>query len=215
MIDEVIVRVLFLVFISGLGWVVGTTLRVSSKDISSLLIYIISPFVIFVSILGSPATIEYFEYSLAALLTASTAATLAYGVARLLWQDGRINLFSFAGGTGNTGYFALPLVFALFNEKQIAIAVFIILGINIYEFTVGYFITAKGVFNAKDSLGKILRLPIFYAAALGMLCKGLKINFGQTLLSSISNFKGAYSVLGMMVIGITLAAYRKLTSSPC
>jgi len=210
MIAEITVRVLFLAFISGLGWVVGTTLRISSKDISTLLIYIISPFVIFISILGSPADVGYFEYSLAAFLTASAAAAAAYGVARLLWQDERINLFSFAGGTGNTGYFALPLVFALFNEKQVAIAVFIIIGINIYEFTVGYFITAKGVLNAKDSLKKILRLPILYAAVLGMLCRGLEIDFGQTLLSSISSFKGAYSVLGMMVIGITLAAYRKI-----
>lgn len=79
--------------------------------------------------------------------------------------------FSFAVGTGNTGYFALPLAFALFNAQQIAIAVFIIIGINIYEFTVGYFIAAKGTFKTTESLQKIVRLPILYAIILGMTFK--------------------------------------------
>jgi len=207
---DIITRVLFLIFIAGLGWTVGSTLKIKSGDISALLIYIISPFVIFVSILQSPADWSYFTYSLGALVTASVAAAVAYAIGRLLWRDGRANLFSFAGGTGNTGYFALPLVFALFNEKQIAIAVFIIIGVNIYEFTVGYFITARGVLDTRQSLGRIARLPILYAALIGMAFKMLDIQLGEIVVSSLSNFKGAYSVLGMMVIGITLAAYRKI-----
>ncbi|PWC10287.1 AEC family transporter [Brenneria corticis] len=210
MISEVVVRVLFLIFIAGLGWGMGAKLKMSSKDISALLIYVISPFVIFVSILQSPADWTYFRYSLGALLTASIAASIAYFLARFIWDDGRVNLFSFAGGTGNTGYFALPLVFALFNETQVAVAIFIIIGINLYEFSVGYFIAAKGVLNTKESLGKIVRLPILYAAIIGMVFKGLGIDLGDVLLSGMSNFKGAYSVLGMMVIGITLASYRKV-----
>ncbi|MFT4190951.1 MAG: AEC family transporter [Comamonas sp.] len=207
---EIVTRVLFLIFIAGLGWTVGTLLKIKSADISALLIYIISPFVIFVSILQSPADWSYFAYSLGALVTTSIAAAVAYAIGRGLWRDGRTNLFSFAGGTGNTGYFALPLVFALFNEKQVAIAVFIIIGVNIYEFTVGYFIAARGVLNTRQSLGRIVRLPILYAALLGMLFKVLGIQPGEVVISSLSNFKGAYSVLGMMVIGITLAAYRKV-----
>ncbi|AAO28599.1 AEC family transporter [Xylella fastidiosa subsp. fastidiosa] len=210
MIVEVLIRVFFLICTAALGWGAGYILKLSSKEISSLLVYVISPFVIFVSILQSPADWTYFAYSLGALLTASVAAFLAYGLARMIWSDGRVNLFSFAAGTGNTGYFALPLAFALFNAQQIAIAVFIIIGINIYEFTVGYFIAAKGTFKTTDSLQKIVRLPILYAIILGMTFKKWGIDVGATLLSAMSNFKGAYSVLGMMVIGVTLASYQKI-----
>ncbi|HHW4680450.1 MAG TPA: hypothetical protein ACQGQX_03010 [Xylella taiwanensis] len=166
MIVEVFIRVFFLIFTAALGWGAGYILKLSSRDIASLLIYVISPFVIFVSILQSPADWTYFGYSLGALLTASVAAFLAYCLARIIWKDGRVNLFSFAAGTGNTGYFALPLAFALFNERQIAVAVFIIIGVNIYEFTVGYFITAKGAFKTTESLGRLIRLPILYAIIL-------------------------------------------------
>lgn len=206
MIDDIFLRVSFLIFITGLGWLAGSVLRLGAKDISLLLVYIVAPFVIFLAILQSPADWSYFAYSAGALLTASLAACAAYAVGRLLWRDGRANLFAFAGGTGNTGYFALPLVFALFDEKQTAIAVFIIIGINLYEFTVGYFITARDALDTKKSLISIIKLPIIYAALAGILCKSLGLIPGEAILSSLENFKGAYSILGMMVIGITFSS---------
>lgn len=67
--------------------------------------------------------------------------------------EGRLrNLFSFAGGTGNTGYSALPLVFALFDPRQIVIAVFII-GVNLHEFTIGYFIAARNMLDPGTAYG--------------------------------------------------------------
>ncbi|MEG9883467.1 MAG: AEC family transporter [Hyphomicrobiales bacterium] len=210
MTGEIVIRVSALIFIAGLGWITGFVLNLRSRDISVLLIYIISPVVIFISILQSPADWSYLGYSAAAFSTASLAAGIAYLVGGVLWQDGRVNLFAFAGGTGNTGYFGLPLVFAVFNERQVAIAVFIIIGLNIYEFTCGYFITARAFLTIKESLKCIVRLPVIYAAIAGMAFKALKIAPGEIVLSTLSNFKGAYSVLGMMVIGITLAAYRKI-----
>lgn len=210
MTHEIIARVLFSVFIAGLGWLMGSTLKIRSGDISALLIYVISPFAIFVSILQSPADWSYFRYTAGAFATASVAAAAAWLIGRTLWKDRRANLFAFAGGTGNTGYFALPLVFALFNENQVAIAVFIIIGVNIYEFTVGYFLAARGVLGIRQSLKRIATLPIIYAALFGLVFKVLGIDAGDVVISGLSNFKGAYSVLGMMVIGITLSAWRKV-----
>src|SRR5690554_4206541 len=129
MFEEVFWRVLFLIFIAGLGWVAARALTIGAREVSALLVYIISPFVVFLAIIRSPADWSYFAYTLGGLLTASLAACAAYGVGRMAWQDGRANLFAFAGGTGNTGYFGLPLIFALFDEQQVAIAAFIIIGI--------------------------------------------------------------------------------------
>lgn len=210
MFSEIFIRVLFLIFIAFLGWAGGVALRLNARDISALLIYIIAPFVIFISVVQSPADFSYFGYSLGALVTASVFASGAYLAGRLLWKDPRANLFGFTGGTANTGYFGLPMVFALFDEKQIAVAVFIIIGMTAYEFTVGYFISAKGVMNTRESLLRILKLPVIYAALAGILFKKLNIEQSEVLVSGFDNFKGAYSVLGMMVIGITLASFRGL-----
>lgn len=210
MITDITIRVAFLIFITGLGWCAGTLIKTNSKDISSLLVFIISPFVIFISILESPADWKYFMFSAAAFLTASIAAAITYFIGSLLWKDSRKNLFSFAGGTGNTGYFALPIIFSLFSENQIAIAIFIIIGVNIYEFTIGFFITAKGAMNTIDCFKRITKLPIIYVALFSIAIKSFNIDLNNTVLDSLSVFKGAYSLLGMMVIGITLSAYKKI-----
>lgn len=210
MIIEVFFRAFLLLSLSGVGWFLGKKLSLSSKDISALLVYVIAPFVIFYAIIQSPADWTFFKYSLAAFTIATSMAILGLVFAKLFFQDSRVNLFGFAAGTGNTGYFALPLVLAIFDQQQVAIAIFIIIGITLYEFTVGYFITANGALSYKESLLKVIKMPIIYAAALGMLCKYLGLQFGDIFLSFLANFKGAYSVLGMMTIGITIAQFSKL-----
>lgn len=118
MIVEVFIRVFFLIFTAALGWGAGYILKLSSRDISSLLIYVISPFVIFLSILQSPADWTYFRYSLVALLTASTAALLAYCLARMIWKDGRVNLFHLQQGQVIQGILhCLLLLHSLMSDK--------------------------------------------------------------------------------------------------
>ncbi len=207
---EIFARVAFLIGIAGLGYGVGRILKLGSKDIAALLIYVIAPVVIFISIMQSPADWSYFAYTGWAFLASTIAGTSAYFLARKVWSDGRANVIGFTCGTGNTGYFGLPLVFALFDGQQIAIAVFIIIGVTVYEFSVGYFITARGVLNTRESLKRVARLPYLYAAILGMVLKTFDVQLGPILTSGLENFKGTYSVLGMMMIGITLSMYRKL-----
>lgn len=207
---DIFLRVGLLILISLIGLVVGKKFRLDSKDISALLVYVISPFVIFYSIIQSPANWKYLEFSLSAFLLASLMACLGLVFANFFWNDSRKNLFGFAAGTGNTGYFALPLILAIFNENQIAIAIFIIIGINLYEFTIGYFLTAKGSMSYKESFFKVIKMPILYAALAGILLKYMNVSFNDITLSFLANFKGAYSVLGMMTIGITIAKFSKI-----
>ncbi len=207
---EILTRVLFQIGIAGLGYVAGRQLQIKAQDLATLLIYVISPVAIFQAIYLSPADWSYLTYSLGTYLVASSAGVLALLSARLFWKDARANLLGFAGGTGNTGYFALPILFALFAPPQIAIGIFIIIGCALYEFTVGYFIVARGVMTARQCLLRIARLPILYAAALAMGLKTFGITISPILISGLDTFKGAYSVLGMMAIGITLSSFRKL-----
>ena len=210
MLFDLILKVLLLIIFSLLGFICGKFIKLRAFDISNLMIYVISPVVIFVSIIHSPSSAKYIAYSGYAFLFSSCSALISYAIARRFWCDSRVNLFAFAGGTGNTGYFALPIAFSLFDPAQISIAVFIVIGVNLYEFTVGYFLTASGHATLRESLNKVCRMPILYAAILAMLCKVIGIPLNPTVLDFMNNFKGAYSVLGMMVIGISLAAFDRL-----
>lgn len=201
---DMLTRVGFLIAVALIGIVVGKRFRIGGQDISVLLLYVITPAVMFVSVLQAPAA-NLFHFSFGAFLACSGSAILAYNLGRLLWRDNTRNLFAFAGGTGNTGYFGLPMALALFDAHGAAVAVFLIFGANIYDFTVGYFITSRGRYSVRESIRTVLRMPTLYAFALASLIKDSALMPGEVLIASMNNFKGAYSVLGMMVIGLSLA----------
>ncbi|UOA09263.1 AEC family transporter [Methylobacter sp. S3L5C] len=207
---ELLMRVLFLVAIAVLGLGVGKKFSISQKEISTLLVYVISPAVMFVSVLQAPDGRNYLFYTFGAFIICCMMATIALQLGRLLWRDSTSNLFAFAGGTGNTGYFGLPLALDLFDAKGVAIAVFIILGVNLYEFSYGYYLTSRGSYTVSQSVKKIVGMPILYAFVLAMALRLLGVHLHPVILSGLSNFKGAYSVLGMMVIGLTMARFTKL-----
>jgi predicted permease len=208
--EEIFIRVLFLVSIAIVGVGVGKKFGINQKEISTLLVFVISPAVMFVSVLQAPEGNNYLLYTLIAFLSCSVMATIAFKLGRLLWNDSTANLFAFSAGTGNTGYFGLPLVLGLFDAQGAAIAVFIILGVNLYEFSYGYYLTSRGNYSSLQSIKKIVTMPILYAFALAMLLRTIGMPISPAILSGLSNFKGAYSVLGMMVIGLTMAKFKKL-----
>ena len=202
--EDMLTRVGFLIAIALVGLIVGKKFKINQQDISNLLVYVITPAVMFVSALQAPEG-NYIRFAIGAYICCTISAMLALKVGGLMWRDNVRNLFGFAGGTGNTGYFGLPIALALFDAKGAAVAIFIIFGANLYEFTVGYFLSSRGAYSVKDSLRKVMGMPTLYAFVLAYLCKWFGWMPSDVLLASLNNFKGAYSVLGMMVIGLTLA----------
>ncbi len=208
--SDILVRVLFLVSLSLVGLFMGRVKGVEPRDISSLLVYFISPAVIFVSVFEAPLGNDYSSFLVGAFILCTVVSLVALFLGRLFWHDGTSYLFAFSGGTGNTGYFGLPIAISLFDERGAAIAVFIILGVNLYEFTVGYFLASRGKGTVKDSLKKILGIPTVYVFAFALFLRWLDVDLNDSLVSSMTGFKGAYSVLGMLVIGVTLSKVKSL-----
>lgn len=205
---EIFLRVLSLIGIAMLGFAAGRLLSTRPKDISILLIYFISPAVIFLAVLEAPAGTLYFVFTVGAFGACCIMATLALAIGRRLWQDNTANLFGFTGGAANVGYFGLPMATGLYGDLGAAIAAFIIMGVILYEFTYGYFVTSRGHYTFRESLIRISRLPITYAFVLALILRRFDWSSNDIIFSVLRNFKGAYSILGMMIIGITLSQFR-------
>jgi len=118
---------------------------------------------------------------------------------------------AFTAGAGNTGYFGLPVVLALFGQDQLGTAVFVILGIILYENSLGFFITARGQHTGREALAKVLRLPALYAFFLGLFVNLSHLGISPIVSDAMANFKGAYTVLGMMLVGLALSQITKLS----
>lgn len=192
-----------------LGFIAGKKLRVEKLGIARLLIYILSPGLIFYASLTVPLSLSNLSLPLILCFMAILVSLLFYHFGkRVFGLDARKNILAFSAGTGNTGYFGLPLVLSILGEDAFKLAVLSTLGFIMYENTLGFYLSAKGKHSSAASLKKVLQLPSFYAFCLGLLAKLIPYYFtwdiGAALAPSIETFKAAYTLLGMMLIGLGL-----------
>ena len=193
-------KVAFLVSISVLGFILGKKANIEAYSISKILLYVVAPIVIFFLVVSKDFSVKYLLISIGSFALCSVLSISAWLVSSKLWEGKNRNLFAFSGGTGNTGYFGLPMVIYTLGSQAGAIAAFIILGVTLYEFTVGYFITAQDKNDPLGGVVKVLKLPIIYAFILAFTMSFFNIAPPQGLAESFSIFTGTYSVLGMMIM---------------
>lgn len=198
--------ILPLYLIVGIGYFAGRRLGINRDTIAPLLIYIISPAVIFYGVATAPIQNQYLLLPVVFYAVGLFLSFVFYEIGKLFWPStNEKNLLSASAGSGNTGYFGLPLVLAITGEAGLSIAVFCLIGSLLYEATRVYYVIARGHATAKEAAIRALRMPIIYAFTLGLIANRLGVQFGGGLDDAFGYFKGAYVVFGMMIIGVVLA----------
>ncbi len=188
-----------------LGWFGGKYLAVKKESIATLLIYIIAPVVVFRGVVTSEITLALLLLPVLFFLLACFFCLAFYLVGTFIWEGSEKNILAFTAGTGNTGYFGIPVVVALFGDQFLGVAVLVTLGFVLYENSVGFFITAKGNHTVSEAVRKVLKLPALYAFLAALLLNFANLQLSPIILNTASSFLGAYTVLGMMLIGFGLA----------
>ncbi len=192
-----------------LGFVASKILHAQKETVATLLIYTIAPVVVFYGIFSAPLNAAYLSLPIVFFLIACILCGLFYLIGALVYyQDPTKNILAFAAGAANVGYFGLPVVLVLLGDTAFSVAVLSLIGIILFEYTVGFFVTARGHHTFHESIRKIVTLPAVYAFGVGILFNYFHISLGQNIVTMIGYFKGAYTLLGMMIVGMGLAAVR-------
>ncbi len=194
----------------GLGYVAGRFLGTKREMLARLLLYIVVPPVVFHGVATTKLDGAILSLPLVFFAICVTLCLLSYAVSRRLWADTTPSILAYACGTGNNGYFGLPLVIALFGESAVGISVIIGMGFLLYEVTVGFLMVARGSMTLRPSVGRVLTLPLIYAFVLGLLVNAMHVHIPAPLNDLLVNFRGAYSVFGMMLVGMGLSSIRHL-----
>ena len=188
----------------GLGWLAARRLAIDPRPIATLLIYLIAPLTFFRGlVLGGP-TPGYLLITLALFVTACLIALVISIVARRELPAEESAVLAFSAGTGNTGYFGLPVALVLLPPSGVTLYLFGVLGVTLYEFTLGFYLSARGRFSVRESLIKILRLPLIYAFLAALLVEALSTEVPDAVMEGLEVFPPTYTLLGMMIIGMTL-----------
>ncbi len=190
------------------GFIAGKYLNVKKESISPLLIYIIAPAVIFYGTEQAVLTPSLLALPALTFVIACLISLVFYQIGKKIWIDSTANILGFTAGTGNTGYFGLPVITLLLGNDVLSTVVLAGLGFILYEHTLGYFLVARNQFTIKQSLLKLTKLPTIYAFLLGLILNQQANS--PLLISVLDQFKGAYTILGMMIIGIGLSTATKL-----
>src|SRR5438552_2054663 len=132
-----------LYFVIFLGYIAGRFLRAQKATLASLLVYIISPLVIFHGVVTTTLDASALSLPIFFFTACCVLSSVFLAIGSRLWRDSTKNILAFTAGTGNTGYFGLPVALALFNEEVVGTMVFSILGFVLYENSLGFFIAAR------------------------------------------------------------------------
>jgi malate permease and related proteins len=193
-----------------LGYLGGRYFGISKESIAYLVIYFIAPIVIFTGILTTEITWGTLSIPIIIFLVCTIVSFTMYFLGGKIWHDATKNVFAFGAGSSNTGFFGVPVAIALFGKDILGLVALTVVGTALFSNSVGFFIAAKGKHTTKEALQKLFRLPILYALLLGIICNVARVPFGSWYFTIADHFTGAYVILGMMLIGMSLAERKKL-----
>ena len=192
-----------------LGYFSTKFLDVKRESVASILIYILGPIVVFSATLSVKINMSILFLPVFFYIFCSVLAFVSLYAFRKSWNDPTGNILAFSAGTGNTGYFGITLAIIFFPPYLADIYIFTVLASFLYESTTGFYVTAKGNFTVKESFNKMLKLPILYAFILGIALNLLGVGIPDVVSSYTAQFKGAYGILGMMMVGMGLMGLKK------
>ncbi len=203
-----------LYIIIALGWIAGRFYEVDRGSLASLAIYIIVPVVSFYYVSSLEFKAAYIALPLVVYSTFSFVTLLFYRIGRSVYADKRANLLAMCASASNTGYLGLPIVILLFPPEWVGVYVFALSGGLLYEATIMYYIANRGNFSPRASVIRVLQFPVLYAIFAGLLVNYTGFELPAQLDAFWTYFKGAYVVIGMMIVGCSLSKVSKLVISP-
>lgn len=192
-----------------IGFLAGRWTKVERDSIAALLFYFISPIVFFSIPASTTMTLSALSVTLTAFIIATLLCIFSYHFFGLYYKDNTRNILAMSAGTGNTGYFMLPIASTLFDDHTLSIYMMATIGVTIFESTIGYYICAKSISSTTDSIKQVLKLPLLNAFVLGCLCSYVGITIPDFLDDFTYNMRSAFSILGMVMIGLGLSSLPK------
>lgn len=204
-----LLKIIPLYVLIALGYIASKNKSIRKETVSSLLIYIFAPVVVFHSVIQMELKVELLTLPFLMYGLCAIAAVVFYFLGKLFWKDAHKNILAFAASQGNAGYFGIPVALMLFGQEILGIYILLWVGAYIFGYTGGYLIVANGKHNFTESLRKFAKVPVIYAFILALALNFLGINLSESILEITEKFTGAYAILGMMILGLSLSKLKK------
>ena len=192
-----------------IGFLAAKYSNVSGRSMSSLLFYYITPIVFFSIPANASINFKSFTIGMVVFLISSIICLISFQFFKRIYGDSSSNLLAFSSGTANSGYFMLPLAIKLFDQNTLGIYMVGLIGMSIFESSIGYYILYKNISSFKETIIKMVKLPILISFSLGCVFSGVGLTIPIFLSDFLNSTKEAFSLLGMILVGLYLYELKK------
>ena len=205
-------KILPLYFSILLGLFSTLFLNCDKNTIAKILLFILAPLIVFNATISVKLDSTVLFLPIFFFLLSSTLAFILLFVFKRVYSDNTANLLAFSTSTGNTGNIGIPLAILFLEPHLVDVFIFTVLASILYQNSVGYYITAKGDFTAKESIKKVLKLPVLHAFILGIVFNISGFKVPDIFINYADYLKGSYAILGMMLLGMGMEKMRSNNS---
>ncbi len=192
------------------GYIGGKFLDINLPSMATVAIFFISPIVVFGAITKLDLNPANLSLPFVMFLITTIIILASYYLSGFFFKDNLQNLIGLSSGNGNTGYYGLPIVLALFGPEATGIYLLANFGAELCTITTGYYLGARGVSDVKTSLKKVIKLPVVHAVWIALLWNFFNIPLPDLFYTWWDKFTGAWVIIGMMLIGVALSKIEHL-----
>lgn len=203
--SDILTEIFPLYLISLIGYIAGRFAQIDVKSITTLAIFVISPIVFMISISKLDFTAAAVMAPLLTYGLALVVAAVVVRVSKFYLEERTAYLLALSSGTNNWGYFGIPIAFALFPPEMVAAYIMVGFGMMLFEGSAGLYYISRGHKTPLESFKNIFRYPTLYAILVGLTLSYFHFELPHYGERFFELFKGAYTVLGMMIIGLGLS----------
>ncbi|WP_163538510.1 AEC family transporter [Gracilibacillus sp. YIM 98692] len=199
--------------IFAIGYIGMKLLKIDIKPISTLTLYLMSPFLAFRTFYQNQLNMDYLYFGgfLLALCFVSLLFCYVAGAIKK-WDTSRRSGFILSSVFMNNGNYGAPLVLLVFGEEGFHYAIILMVLQTLIMCTIGIYVAAQGGAGNRpikvSPMKDVLKVPIIYGAILGVLFNLLNIHIDSQTMTAVDMVADATIPTIMIVLGMQLAQIR-------
>lgn len=202
--------ILPVLIIFAIGFIGQKLIGFDIKSISTAALYLMSPFLAFRTFYTNPLTMDYMYIIVASLLLTAVLFIIVWLTSFFMKATKPQFAAMILGGVFmNSGNYGAPVVLFAFGAVGFDYAVIMMVFQSLLMNTIGIFFASLGgeeKATLQQSFQRVIRMPLIYAAILGLLLQAIAVAIPKPLMEGISLVADASIPTVMLVLGMQLAA---------
>jgi len=199
------------ILVSGIGYVFGRLTKLDVLPLGRIVFYIFGPALIFRAVFTAelaPTEVARVAGFAVAYHIALFVVSRVYGRLRRLDEDAQAAA-SLVLMLGNHGTYGLPVVFFMFGDRGLALAVLFLVCAILLQSTLGVGVAMwrRGT-RPRHLLGGVLRVPWIYAFVVGLILRAVDVSLPEGLWRAVDLVADGAIPLQLVLLGMELARLR-------